>query len=65
MNLAEYLENSARNYPDKISLRFEGQQVTFQELDIACNRMAQGLSDVGLGPGDGCVVMMPNSEIFA
>jgi len=61
MNLAQYLENSARNYPDKIAVRFEGQEVTFQELDIACNHMAQGLSDVGLGPGDRCVVMMPNS----
>jgi len=61
MNLAEYLENSARNYPDKIALRFEGQQVTFQELDIACNRLAQGLSDLELAPGDRCLVMMPNS----
>jgi len=61
MNLAQYLENSARNYPDKIALRFEGQQVTFQELDIACNRLAHGLSDLGLAPGDRCVVMMPNS----
>jgi long-chain acyl-CoA synthetase len=61
MNLAQYLENSARNYPDKTAVRFEGQEVTFQELDIACNRVAQGLSDVGLGPGDCCVVMMPNS----
>ena len=61
MNLAQYLENSARNYPDKIALRFEGQQVTFQELDIACNRLAHGLSDLGLAPGDRCVFMMPNS----
>jgi long-chain acyl-CoA synthetase len=61
MNLAQYLENSARNYPDKIAVRFEGQGITFQELDISCNHMAQGLSDVGLGPGDRCVVMMPNS----
>jgi long-chain acyl-CoA synthetase len=61
MNLAQYLENSARNYSDKIAVRFEGQGITFQELDISCNHMAQGLSDVGLGPGDRCVVMMPNS----
>ncbi len=61
MNLAQYLGNSARNYPDKIALRFEGQGVTFQELDIACNRLAHGLIDLGLAPGDRCVVMMPNS----
>jgi long-chain acyl-CoA synthetase len=61
MNLAHYLENSARLYPDKPALRFEGQQVTFQELDIACNRLAHGLCELGLAPGDLGLVMMPNS----
>lgn len=61
MNLAHYLENSARLFPDKVALRFEGQQVTFQELDIACNHLAHGLSKLGLAPGDRGVVMMPNS----
>jgi long-chain acyl-CoA synthetase len=61
MNLAQYLENSARLYPDKTALRFEGQQVTFQELDLASNSLAHGLSELGLAPGDRAVVMMPNS----
>ncbi len=61
MNLAQYLEDSARDHPNKIAVRYEGQQVTFQELDGNCNRMARGLRDLGLGPGDRCVVMMPNS----
>jgi len=61
MNLAQYLEDSARNHSNRTAVRFEGQEVTFQELDIAGNRMASGLSNLGLGPGDLCVVMMPNS----
>jgi len=61
MNLAQYLDVSARNHPNKTAVRFEGQEVTFQELDIACTRMAHGLSNLGLGPGDLCLVMMPNS----
>ena len=61
MNLANYLENSARLYPHKPSLRFEGQQITFQELDTACNRLAHGLRELGLATGDRCIVMMPNS----
>ena len=61
MNLAQYLENSARNYPNKVAIRFEGEEITFQALDTACNRMAQGLSEAGLAPGDRCLVMMPNS----
>lgn len=61
MNLAQYLANSARQYPHKPALRFEGQQIPFRELDMACNRLAHGLSELGLAPGDRCVVMMPNS----
>jgi long-chain acyl-CoA synthetase len=61
MNLAQYLENSARNYPDKVAIRFEGETITFQALNSACNRMAKGLSEAGLAPGDRCLVMMPNS----
>ncbi|MFC1535033.1 class I adenylate-forming enzyme family protein [Thermodesulfobacteriota bacterium] len=61
MNLAEYLVNSARNHPDKIAVRYEGRQVTFGELDADCNRLANGLKNLGLTPGDRCIVMMPNS----
>ncbi|UCH07904.1 MAG: acyl--CoA ligase, partial [Deltaproteobacteria bacterium] len=61
MNLAQYLEDSARRHPDKAAFRFEGQQITFQEFDIACNGAAHGLGELGLAPGDRAVVMMPNS----
>jgi len=61
MNLAQYLENSARNFPDKIAVRHEGQRLTFHELNIKCNRLADGLSHFGLTAGDRCMVMMPNS----
>ena len=61
MNLAQYLEDSARRHPDKAVFRFEGQQITFQEFDIACNGLAHGLSELGLAPGDRALVMMPNS----
>jgi long-chain acyl-CoA synthetase len=61
MNLAQYLEDSARNHPDKIAVRYQGQPVTFQELDRTCNRLANGLTDMGLSPGERCVVMLPNT----
>ncbi|MEE8541589.1 MAG: AMP-binding protein, partial [Desulfobacterales bacterium] len=60
MNLCEYLENSARKHPHKIVVRHEGDQLTYAELDRQCNRLANGLKDLGLSPGDRCVVMMPN-----
>ena len=61
MNIARYLEESARRYPHKTAVRHEGEEITFEELDKACNRLANGLRDLGLGPGDRSVLMMPNS----
>jgi len=34
VNLAQYLEDSARNHPHKIAVRYEEQQLTLQEFDI-------------------------------
>ena len=61
MNISRYLEKSARRYPHKTAVRHEGEEITFEELDKACNRLANGLKDLGLGPGDRSVLMMPNS----
>ncbi len=61
MNLAYYIENSARNHPDKVAVRFQGQQVTFGWLNKQCIRLANGLKAMGLSAGDHCAVMMPNS----
>ncbi len=47
MNLAEYLEHSAKKHPDKVAIRHEGRQVTFRELDTNCNRFASGLGRWG------------------
>ena len=61
MNLAQYLEDTARRYPAKTAVRFEGQSITYQELNTRCNQLANGLKDLGLTAGDHCMVMMPNS----
>jgi len=61
MNLADYLLASASNHPEKTAVRHEDDQITYGELDRASNRLAKGLADLGLTPGDRCMVMMPNS----
>ena len=61
MNIARYLEESARRYPRKTVVRYEGETITYEDLDKACNRLANGLRDLGLEPGDRTVLMMPNS----
>ena len=61
MNLAQYLEDTARKHPAKPAIRYEGQTITFDELNIRCNQLANGLKRLGLAPGDHCMVMLPNS----
>jgi long-chain acyl-CoA synthetase len=61
MNLAQYLEDTARKHPDKPAVRYEGQSITFHELNTRCNQLANGLRDLGLAAGDHCMVMLPNS----
>ena len=64
MNLAEFLEASALHHPDKTAIRHEGSRITYRELDLATNRIANGLTDLGLSYGDRCMVMMPNSITY-
>ena len=61
MNLTLYLETSAQKFPDKIAVRFGDQTVTYDELNIRCNRLAAGLEKMGLAAQDRCALMMPNS----
>jgi long-chain acyl-CoA synthetase len=61
VNLATLLTNTAGRSPNHLALRFEGQTVTYKELNHRVDSLAAGLSAAGLKPGDVCVLMMPNS----
>jgi crotonobetaine/carnitine-CoA ligase len=50
--------------PDAIALDFEGNLVSFAELDRRAARMANGLAALGLGAGDRLVALLDNSEDF-
>lgn len=59
MIIGEALRRCALNYPDKIAVRdeygkyFEDKKTyTYRELDLAANRLANSLLDLGLAPGD-------------
>ena len=64
MNLAEFLEASAKRHPEKTAVIHEGRLTTYKELNRLSNRMANGLADLGLSFGDRCMVMMPNSITY-
>jgi long-chain acyl-CoA synthetase len=64
LNLAECLENTAKRIPNQVGLHFEGGNYTFQELNRLSNRIANGLSAIGLKQGDRCILMMQSSLEF-
>jgi long-chain acyl-CoA synthetase len=64
MNLAKLLEDTAERKPQRVGLRFEGRDYTFEELNELANRMANGLTAAGLGSGDKCILMMQSCPEF-
>lgn len=65
MNLADFLADTANRIPDHVAIRFEGQSVTFAEMNRRVDALATGLRGLGLRPGDVCILMMPSSLNWA
>ncbi|MCG6878595.1 MAG: long-chain fatty acid--CoA ligase [Deltaproteobacteria bacterium] len=64
MNLADLLENSAKRVPNRIALRFEGEEITYRDLNRKVNSFAGGLRSLGLAPKDTCILMMQSGMEF-
>ncbi|WP_157108693.1 non-ribosomal peptide synthetase, partial [Aldersonia kunmingensis] len=50
MLLPEVFESSAARWPDVTAIRFEGESMSYAELDAASNRLARWLIGRGVGP---------------
>ncbi|MDY6797062.1 MAG: AMP-binding protein [Actinomycetota bacterium] len=61
MNLADFLRDTATRIPDKTAIAYEGQSITFADMDRGVDDLVAGLGRLGLGGGDRCVLMIPNS----
>jgi len=60
LNLADYGRHWARWQPDAVGLWFEERAYTWRELDERTDRLAAGLADRGVAPGDRVAVLMGN-----
>jgi len=60
MNLADFLSDTAARIPDQTAITYNGQSISFLEMDEQVSALVSGLERLGLGPGDRCVLMMPN-----
>ena len=50
--VGDFVERSARRYPDRVALIDGDARITFSELLVMSNRLANGLLRAGLRPGD-------------
>lgn len=63
-NLAGILRESATKYPDLVAVNFMGQKTTYRELDVAANKIAHALREMGVSKGDRVAIYCINSPFF-
>jgi len=61
---SEYIREWAFLTPDKIALSYHGRDLPYAELNVLIDRMAWGLVDLGIKPGDRVAVHMENCPQF-
>ena len=65
MNLAQNLIRGRTFFPDRPAIVFEGQRVSYRELDESSNRVANALAGLGIKRGDRVAIYLPNVPEFA
>lgn len=56
----QYLEESARIFPNRAALIFQGFSITFDELNDMVGCFAAALKDFGVQKGDSVAILLPN-----
>jgi long-chain acyl-CoA synthetase len=60
INLSEFLENTAKKFPDRPAIRYYGAKMTYRELNEKVTRFANVLIKEGVRPGDRVALYLPN-----
>ncbi|MEP9409263.1 long-chain-fatty-acid--CoA ligase [Peribacillus frigoritolerans] len=58
--LYSFLKESAEEFPDKVSIHFQGKELTFREVYESALKFAAYLKSIGLQKGERVAVMLPN-----
>jgi long-chain acyl-CoA synthetase len=61
MQIEEFLEGSARRFPDKTALVCDGRRWTYQQIDERANGLAHPMIEAGVRRGDRVAVYLENS----
>ena len=65
MNIAQNIETGAKLFPGKTAILFEGEEITYDELNTAANRLAHALKANGIQKGNRIALYLPNIPEFA
>ena len=60
MNISEFLSITSMIVPDRLSIIDGDRRITFKDLDIRVNRLANKFHSMGVGKGDRVVVLQIN-----
>src|SRR5579884_1651317 len=63
--LPDWLARAAASFPDRLALRFGGEDWTFAELDRRATTLARRLSSAGIGAGSRVALLSANSAQYA
>jgi long-chain acyl-CoA synthetase len=58
--MPEYLDRSARKFPQRDALIFQGYRITFMKLKEMVDRFATCLASFGIKKGDSVAILLPN-----
>ncbi len=61
MGISSLFTQTANRLPDKVAIEFEEQRVTFKEIDLNANKVADAFQSIGIVKGDRVAQFMPNS----
>ncbi|CAB5123614.1 Long-chain-fatty-acid--CoA ligase (EC [Olavius algarvensis associated proteobacterium Delta 3] len=64
MNVAQIVERAAKYFPDKPAVLFEGASLSYAELNLRANRLANTLREKGVARGDRVALFLPNIPAF-
>ena len=62
--ICDYLQNWAKQQPNKIAVHYYGHETSYGELDRQSNQFAHYLYSIGVKAGDPVAVFMPNCPQF-
>jgi long-chain acyl-CoA synthetase len=62
--LFHFLEEAARQYPDRACTIFKGAVISYREMNALSDNMAAALAEMGVKKGDRVGIFMPNTPQF-